>query len=365
MRFPQIGSEAERMVLAAIDGGVNFFDTAYIYPNSERTLGMILKKSGKRDRVFVSTKLPISMCKKREHFERLFLTQLSRLQTDYIDYYFMHSISNFEQWQMVVDLGVVEWLAEKKASGQIRHVGFSYHGSGEEFPRLLDAYPWEFCMIQYNYYDENYQAGKRGLMAAAEKKLSVFVMEPLLGGKLANLTPKASEPFRNANPLKTAADWALGWVWNHDEVTCVLSGMTNTAQTAANIRAASEFAPLSDADLGIYDKVIEHFRKSFRVKCTGCNYCLPCPKGIDIPARLSAYNASYSQGWFSGMMMYATGMGIMSRNPISGHSCNSCGKCEKVCPQGISVAAEIKKAARRFEPLPVRILIKIIRLFLR
>ncbi|MCL1877240.1 MAG: aldo/keto reductase [Defluviitaleaceae bacterium] len=364
MRFPPLGNEAERMVLSAIDGGVNFFDTAYLYPGSEKTLGAILKKSGKRDKVFVATKLPLAMCKKYEDFERFFQKQLARLQTDYIDYYFMHNITSMAWWQTMLDLGIARWIAEKKASGQIRQIGFSYHGSGEEFPKVLNSYPWEFCMIQYNYYDENYQAGKRGLLAAAEKNLTVFVMEPLLGGKLVNLPKKAEEPFRLANPNKTPVEWALNWIWNHDEVTLLLSGMTNTAQTAANIRTATDFAPISDSDLAVYRDVKAEFAKSFRVKCTACNYCLPCPKGIDIPARLSAYNTSFAQNYFTGLTMYVTGMGIASRNPISSHLCNACGKCEKACPQGLAVSSEIKKVAQRFEPLPIRILMRIVRAFM-
>ncbi|MCL1845624.1 MAG: aldo/keto reductase [Defluviitaleaceae bacterium] len=364
MRFPPLGNEAERMVLSAIDGGVNFFDTAYFYPGSEKTLGAILKKSGKREEIFIGTKLPLPMCKKYEDFERFFQKQLARLQTDYIDYYFMHNITSMAWWQAMLDLGVERWLAEKKAAGQIRHVGFSYHGSGEEFPKVLDSYPWEFCMIQYNYYDENYQAGKRGLLAAAEKNLTVFVMEPLLGGKLVNLPKKAAESFRTANPGKTPVDWALDWLWNHEDVTCVLSGMTSTAQASANMRAAADFAPLADADLAVYADVIAEFAKSFRVKCTSCNYCLPCPKGIDIPARLSAYNASFAQNYFTGLTMYVTGMGLASRNPISAHLCNACGKCDAACPQGIAVSAEIKKIAGRFEPLPIRALMRVVRAFM-
>ena len=369
MRFPPVGREAERMVVAAVEGGVNFFDTAYIYPGSEKTLGGILHKHGLREKVLIATKLPISMCKKYEDFDKFFAEQLRRLQTDYIDYYFVHNISNLPQWQMMLDLGIEKWLAEKKAAGQVRRVGFSYHGSGEEFPRVLAGYPWEFCMIQYNYYDENYQAGRKGLMAAAEKGLPVFIMEPLLGGKLATRLPKAAaEIFRAANSPdspKTPANWALDWLWNHPEITCVLSGTTNTAILEENMNSAAKFKPLSPAEEAVFPAVTDIFRQSFKIKCTGCNYCLPCPKGIDIPARLSAYNARYAQGRLTGLVMYFTGMGVMSRNPISIHLCNSCGICEKKCPQGLEIRKELKKVARKFEPWPMRILLRIIRFFLR
>jgi hypothetical protein len=185
-----------------------------------------------------------------------------------------------------------------------------------------------------------------------------------LGGKLANGLPKkAAEAFRKADAEKTPAHHALDWLWNHEEITCVLSGMTNAKQAEENIRAAKNFAPLST--LSVYADVIEIFKKSFKVKCTGCNYCLPCPKGIDIPARFSAYNASYAQGFFAGIFMYLTGMGAMSQNPIYVRTCNSCGKCEKLCPQHIQIRNELKNVARRLESLPIRALLKILRAFLR
>lgn len=221
-------------------------------------------------------------------------------------------------------------------------------------------------MIQYNYYDENYQAGKRGLQEAARRDLPVIIMEPLLGGRLATGLPKkAEEIFKAADAEKTPAEWALQWIWNHTEATVVLSGMTNAAQAEANMKAASEFSPLEDADLAVYSDVIDVFKESFKVRCTGCNYCLPCPKSIDIPARLTAYNTSYAQSYFTGLVMYFTGMGIMSKNPISVYTCNNCGKCEKACPQGIEIRKELKNVGRRLEPLPIRALMRIVKFILR
>ncbi|MCL2048611.1 MAG: aldo/keto reductase [Defluviitaleaceae bacterium] len=364
MRFPLLGGEAERMVIAALDGGINFFDTAYLYPNNEKILGNILKKHAKRSEIYISTKLPIAMCKKYEDFDRFFNEQLKRLQTDYIDYYFMHNITSLRQWKALLALGIEKWLAEKKAAGQIKRVGFSYHGSGEEFPRVLDSSPWEFCMIQYNYYDENYQAGKAGLRAAAQRGLPVFIMEPLLGGKLATGLPqKAMEIFKNASPNKTPANWALDWLWQHDEVTMVLSGMTDVEKVQENIKAASDFKPLTADELAVFAQIREEFKKVYKLNCTGCNYCLPCPKGINIPARFSAYNASYARGYFTGITMYFTGMGIMSQEPVSLHSCSGCGKCEKSCPQHIEIPKELKHVAKRFESLPFRVVMWFIRRF--
>jgi len=393
MRFPPMGGEAERMIVSAVENGVNFFDTAYIYPGSEKTLGAALAKHNLREKVLVATKLPISMCKRYEDFDRFFDEQLRRLQTDYIDYYFIHNISNMPQWQFMLDLGIEKWLAEKKAMGAIRQVGFSYHGSGEEFPRVLDSYAWEFCMIQYNYYDENYQAGRKGLQAAAAKGLTVIIMEPLLGGKLATGLPKkAAEIFREANNAsanvsvnevtgensttdsegaatytdeKKPAEWALQWLWNHPEITCALSGTSSVKYLEENIASAQRFAPLTPAEQAVYPRVIAEFHKSFKIKCTGCNYCLPCPVGIDIPTRLSAYNARYAQGRITGMMMYMTSMGAVSRNPISIHLCNGCGACEKKCPQGLEIRKELKRVGRKYENFFMRGIIRVLRFFMR
>ena len=386
MRFPRDKAETERMILAAIDGGVNFFDTAYIYPNSENTLGEILAKHNRRKDIYLATKLPLMFCKKYEDFDRYFSEQLRRLKTDYIDYYFMHSMSDFKQWEFLKNLGIEKWITEKKSSGQIRHIGFSYHGIHENFIKILHDYPWEFCMIQYNYYDENYQAGKKGLQAAAEKGVSVLIMEPLLGGRLATGLPKrAVDLFNKADRMagsnraslgsaaqstetllaqtlnRTPADWAFWWLWNQPEVTVVLSGMTSAIQMQSNMASADKFRPLSADELSTYTDVVKIFRESYKINCTGCNYCLPCPKGINIPALFSAYNTRYAQGYVAGATMYYTSVAAMKQNPTSPHICNDCGKCEKICPQFIPIRSMLKKVGRRFEPLPVQLVLKAVR----
>jgi len=362
MRFGRDKAETERMILAAIDGGVNFFDTAYIYPGSEKTLGEILAKHGRRKDVYIATKLPLMLVKSAADFDKFFNEQLRRLQTDYVDYYFMHSVTDFAQWQSMQAMGIEKWIAEKKATGQIRQVGFSYHGTCDDFMKILDSYPWEFCMIQYNYYDENYQAGRKGLLAAEEKGITVIVMEPLLGGTLATGLPKqAVEIFAKSDSQLTPADWALGWLWNQSGVTVVLSGMGTTNILEQNLRAADNFAPLTDSQLAIYDNVVQILKKSHKINCTSCNYCLPCPQGINIPSCFSAYNTSYGHGWMKGMTLYATGTGIVKQKPNSPHKCNSCGKCEKVCPQYIPIAKSLKKVAGRFEPLPIRAVMALVR----
>lgn len=362
MRFKDF-AETERMILRAIDAGVNFFDTAFVYPNSEETLGEILSKNDKRGDIYISTKLPIGMCNSYDDFDRFFNEQLERLQTDYIDYYFMHNITSFSQWEKLVDLGIKKWIDEKRTVGKIKQVGFSFHGIYSDFLKLIDIYDWEFCMIQYNYYDPHYQAGEAGLKAAAAKGIPVFIMEPLLGGRLATGLPKAGvEAFSKLDPTKHPAEWAFWWLWNQEEITMTLSGMNTVEMLEQNVRSATEFRPLTNTELAVYDEVRGIFRKSYKFPCTGCNYCLPCPQNINIPACLSAYNTSFAQKYYTGMAMYATTTAMLTK---SVRNCNGCGKCEKVCPQNIEIRKALKKVARRMEPAPVRLGFKITRKMMR
>jgi len=362
MRFPRDKAESERMVLSAIKGGVNFFDTAYIYPNSEVTLGEILEKNNKRQDVYISTKLPISLCRDPNDLDKLFNEQLKRLKTDYIDYYLIHNMSDHFDWEKLQNLGFEQWAAEKKNAGKIRRIGFSFHGTCDAFLKILDAYCWECCMIQLNYSDENYQAGKKGLLAAAEKGIPVLIMEPLLGGTLATKLPqKAVDLFAKANSDLTPADWGLWWLWNQNEATVVLSGMENTQIMESNVRSAEKFRSLTSDELAVYNDVINVFRESYKINCTGCNYCLPCPKGINIPACFTAYNISFSQGYVKGMTLHITSIAGATKNPKSPHLCNECGKCEKACPQKLPIRKDLKKVARKFEHLPMRMILGILR----
>jgi len=364
MRFPRDKAETRRLIATAIDGGINFFDTAYIYAGSEVALGDALAALGRRRDVYIATKLPFALCKSAEDFDKFFEKQLERLQTDYVDYYFMHNISTFAQWETLRGIGIVQWIEDKKSASQIRQVGFSFHGTNGEFLKILDAYDWEFCMIQYNYYDENYQAGRGGLLAAAEKGVAVFVMEPLLGGKLATGLPKqAVDIFAKADASLTPADWALRWLWNQKEVTMVLNGMGSTQIVESNLVAADNFRPLDEEAFAVYSDVVDVFKKSYRVNCTGCNYCLPCPKGINIPACLSVYNTSYAQSYFTAMFLYMAEVGVVTESSSRMHTCNECGKCERACPQNIPIRKWLKKAARRLEPLPLRMVFAVVRRF--
>jgi len=359
MRFPRDKAETERMVLTAIDGGINFFDTGYIYQDSEKTLGEILAKHNKRKDVYISAKLPIFMCKNAADFDKFFDEQLRRLKTDYVDYYFMHCMTDYAEWETLKKLGIEQWIEGKKSTGQIRQAGFSFHGTYDQFQKILHAYPWEFCMIQYNYFDENYQAGKKGLLAAVEKGMAVMIMEPLLGGTLATGLPqRAKNLFAKSNPDLTPADWGFWWLWNQNEVTVVLSGMTNTHIMERNLKSIKNFRPLLDKELAVYADVVAEFKKAYKINCTGCNYCLPCPKGINIPACFAAYNASYTQGYMKGLTLHAISTGAAVTKDIkSPRLCNQCGKCEKICPQNLPIRKDLKKVAGRFESLPLRIIL--------
>jgi len=362
MRFPRDKAETERIVLTAIEGGVNFFDTAYMYPGSEIALGEILAKHDKRRNVYIATKLPLSRCKSADDFDKFFDEQLRRLQTDYIDYYFMHNITSYAQWDALRKLGIEQWIADKEQAGQIHQVGFSYHGTRDDFLKVAGSYPWEFCLIQYNYYDPDYQAGKTGLHAAFEAGITVMVMEPLLGGKLATSLPKQAEAaFRETDPDRTPADWALHWLWNQPEITTVLSGMSSAKIVEANLQSLKNFQPLSSNELAIYADVVDIFKQSDKINCTSCNYCLPCPKGINIPACLSAYNASYTQGYITGMTLYLTSAAMLAKTSLSPTNCNQCGKCEKACPQHLPIRKDLKKVTRRLEPPPLRQILNLAR----
>ena len=370
MRFPrgitgQVDlDKAAALVQSAVERGVNYFDTAYIYGGSEAALGQIfLRNPGLREKIYLATKLPIFSLKSAADFDRIFDIQLERLGTGYIDYYLIHSLTSPVNWERLCALGIEDWIAKQKAAGRIRRIGFSFHGSRVDFERLLDSYPWEFTQIQYNYSDENYQAGKGGLQKAAAMGLPVIVMEPLLGGRLATGLPKkAAALLDKAEPDRSHAAWALRWLWDQPEVTCILSGMGNMAQLDDNITAAEAALPgcLTEAERAAYPQVVKMFRASYKIPCTGCNYCMPCPKNVNIPGGFAAYNASYAVDLFTGFQQYTTGMNVAGqKDSSSARNCVNCGACEKKCPQHIAIPAQLKRVARRLEPAPMRWGVKI------
>jgi len=353
--------KAEAELRAAIEGGVNYLDTAYIYLGSETALGKILSRSGLRDQVNLATKLPQYLIKSLPIAERLFQEQLSRLQTDHIDYYLMHMLSDIPAWEKLVRLGIKDWIAEKKASGQIRHVGFSYHGNTEMFIRLLDAYPWDFCQIQYNYMDEHSQAGRRGLEEAARRGIPVIIMEPLRGGSLTQELPeKAKARIQEAGTAP--ARLALRWLWNQPGVTCVLSGMHSMDMVTENVATAS-ISPvgcLTEEEATLIEEVKSIIAENIKVGCTGCGYCQPCPQGVDIPGIFRCYNASAHESLAKARREYLQGT-IMRKDPTGAFRCTGCGKCTRHCPQHIDIPAELE-AARRLMETP---LYNVARRFLR
>ena len=367
MRFQRSGGsinmpEAERELLAAIDAGVNYFDTAYIYPGSEAALGEIFSKNNVREKIYIATKLPHYLIKSREGMERLFQEQLKRLKTDYIDYYLMHMLTDVQTWEKLKKLGVLDFLEEKKRSGAIRQIGFSYHGNADMFCKLVDAYDWDFCQIQYNYMDEHSQAGRRGLQHAHSKGLPVIIMEPLRGGKLVNRLPqKAVEEFAKHPLQRTPAQWAFRWLWNQSEVTCVLSGMNSMEMLADNVETASttNIGELGVEEERMLSRVVAAINANMKVGCTGCGYCMPCPKGVDIPGAFAAFNRLASEGKFAGIKEHFM-CSAVRQDSTAVSNCIGCGKCETHCPQGISIRQELKNAGKALEGPIYRVARKVV-----
>ena len=356
MRFTQsMGKidlrKAEQEVMEAIRQGVNYFDTAYIYPGSEAALGEILEANGVRDQVNIATKLPHYLIKSEGSIEKYFAEQLRRLRTDHVDYYLMHMLTDVKTWERLKELGIIEWLAEKKASGAIKQVGFSYHGNSDMFCRLLEAYDWDFCQIQYNYLDENSQAGRTGLRAAAAKGIPVVIMEPLRGGKLVSLLPAEARKLFEEYPVhRSPAEWAFRWLWDQPEVTCVLSGMNSMEMVQENIRVASQVqaGAFSEEDHALIAKVVDAINARMKVGCTGCRYCMPCPRGVDIPGTFAAYNRVASDGKFEGLREYFM-CTAMRKDSSAASNCIGCGKCEQHCPQHIEIRKELKASRKELE----------------
>ena len=356
MRFPvKAGridmAETEREILTAVEGGVNYFDTAYIYPGSEAALGEILERNGLRDRVYIATKLPHYLIKSREGLDKLFAEELRRLRTDHVDFYLMHMLTDTDTWERLKAMGIEEWIAEKKASGAIRQLGFSYHGNSDMFCKLIDAWDWDFCQIQYNYMDEHSQAGRRGLNHAHGKGIPVVIMEPLRGGKLVSHLPEEARRIFEGYPVRhTPAQWAFRWLWNQPEVTVVLSGMNSDEMVRDNLRTAStvQVGELGPEEEAMLRQVVAAINSKMKVGCTGCGYCMPCPKNVDIPGTFAAYNRRYQEGKFWGFVDYVI-CTLLRKNPTPASNCIGCGKCEKHCPQHLPIREKLDEARKELE----------------
>ncbi|MBQ5421094.1 MAG: aldo/keto reductase [Clostridium sp.] len=368
MRFTRKGSgidyaKAEKEVMYAVKKGVNYFDTAYIYPGSEECIGRIFAENHIRDQVYIATKLPQYMMRSRKAIDKTFAEELKRLRTDYIDYYLMHMFTDYVEWENLKKLGIEDWIKEHKADGSIHNIGFSYHGNTENFLKILDAYDWDFCQIQYNYLDEHSQAGRAGLKRAAEKEIPVIIMEPLRGGKLVNLPSKAMTLLEESGKGWSSAELGLRWLWDQPEVTCVLSGMNSPKMVVENIRIASKAEPgqFTEEDFALVDQVKTIIREREKVPCTGCRYCMPCPKGVDIPTNFYYYNLMYlEEKKGRARFEFARNMGLQ-KEPAFASQCIGCGKCEQHCPQHISIREKLKEADRELRPLPVKAALTVVR----
>ena len=356
MRFTTKGmkidlEKTEKEILAAYNAGVNYYDTAYIYPGSEAALGEILEKNNIREKVNIATKLPHNLIKDETSMDKYFDEELKRLRTDHVDYYLMHMLNDIKSWERLKELGIEEWINDKKAKGQIRQIGFSYHGNSDMFCKIVDSYEWDFCQIQYNYLDEHSQAGRTGLNHAAAKGIPVVIMEPLRGGRLVNNLPeKAQKLFEKYEVKRTPAEWAFRWLWNQKEVTCVLSGMNSMEMVEENVKTAStaEVGELTQKDEELLKQVVEAINGKMKVPCTGCRYCMPCPQKVDIPGTFSAYNKKYTDGKFIALKEYLM-CTAMRKDSTAASNCIECGKCEQHCPQGIEIRKELKNAKKELE----------------
>ena len=362
MRLPMLGStravdrfdpnkaideeEATRMIHYAIDHGINYFDTAYVYHGgkSETLLGKALKAH--RDGVMIATKLPTWLAQTPDDFDRFLDEQLKKLETEYIDLYLLHGL-NRAVWQKMMEMDVLGFLDKILSDGRVRYAGFSFHDDVKIFKEIIDSYQWTFCQIQYNYFDENYQAGREGIEYAAAKGIGVVVMEPLRGGKLTDKMPEEIQAlWDSAETRRTPAEWALRWVWDHEEVSIALSGMSTMSQLMENIKIAEDAytGSLSEKELKLIGKVRASYRRMLKIDCTGCAYCMPCPSGVNIPLNLSLYNDMF--------MFKDSEVNVLLYNHMlspeqRASNCSECGECEDQCPQHIEIREELKNVHKR------------------
>ncbi len=357
MRLPIIGAdqsainepEAIQLIRYAIDQGVNYIDSAYVYHegNSETVLGKALE-DGFREKVKIATKMPVFSVQNKEELDRIFETQLKRLKTDCIDFYLLHALMK-PTWDKVKELNIIDWAEHQIAEGKIGYLGFSFHDEYEVFKEIVDSYKgWTFCQIQYNYLDEYYQAGVLGLKYATQKGLAVIVMEPLAGGLLAVKPPaEIQQEWDKTGIKRQPADWGLQWVWNQPEVTAALSGMNSMAQVQQNLASANNSGPntLSQIEIAALNKSRELFQQYGYIGCSKCRYCSNCPQSIDIPVTLAFLNEYATkrrepQEQQRIKQQYAAAVPFERR----ANNCIHCGQCENICPQHLPVRKLLTEA---------------------
>ena len=352
MRFPtnaegKIDRElAEAMMDKAIAAGVNYIDTAYPYHGGESELfvGEVLKKYD-RDSFYLATKLPLWAVHSLEDVDKLFNEQLSKLQTDYVDFYLMHAM-NRDKWHNMLELGVVKRLEELKAEGKIRYLGFSFHDSYEAFEEILNYRDWDFCQIQLNYMDVNDQAGMKGYKLAEEKQVPLVIMEPIKGGMLANYGGDIADIFHALDKDASFASFALRWVATLPNVKVVLSGMSTMEQVDDNLKTFGDFKPMSEEELATVDKVVDILNNRVQNGCTGCSYCMPCPAGVNIPKNFRIWNTYHMyQNYNAVRWNWETEMPDSER----ANKCIECGKCEAICPQALNIREDLKRVMEDLE----------------
>jgi predicted aldo/keto reductase-like oxidoreductase len=334
------------MIRFAIDNGINYLDSAYFYHDgrSEVIVGRALQ-DGYRQQVKIATKIPCNFIQAAEDFERIFNEQLIRLQTDTIDFYLLHGLNKIS-WKRMQELKVLHWAEEKMAKGYIKYLGFSFHDKFEIFKEIIDTYTgWTFCQIQYNYMDIDYQAGTQGLKYAAERGLAVVVMEPMRGGRLSKEPPQeVAKLWARTATYRSPTEWALLWVWEHPEVSVVLSGMSSMQQLTENLAVAERSGPgvLTSNELTVVEKVRQAYRKLSSVPCTGCGYCMPCPNNVEIPRIFELYNDAiiYNDPILS-RMFYSGRFGLKPEQRAD--KCTACEECIEKCPQQIPIPEWLQK----------------------
>ena len=356
MRFPVdknnkiARAEAEKMLLYAIENGVNYIDTAYPYHGGESELfvGELLKKHNLRDKIKLATKLPSWLIHSKEDMYKYFDEQCKKLQTNYFDYYLIHAL-NKKYWENYLENDLFGFIEDMLKSGKVKNIGFSFHDDLRTFKKIVDAYDWSFCQIQYNYLDDKYQAGEEGYSYAIDKGLDVIIMEPLRGGKLVNdIPPKVMDIWDKAECKRSPVQWALQWLWDKPGVKVVLSGMSDFSQVEENLKYADESAVdlLTESELAIINEVKTFYKERMQVNCTTCGYCMPCPVGVNIPACFAHYNNAYIFDDIEGSKrMYNMFLGNIQK----ASACAECGRCETLCPQNIEIMEHLKKIKEIFE----------------
>jgi len=363
MRLPSKNGRTDekraiQQIRYAIDHGVNYIDTAIAYMNEPLVARAL--SDGYREKVKIATKLPPWSVNKAEDMENIFKVQLDNFKTDHIDYYMLHGL-NRPNWDKMMALGALELLTKLKRNGSIINAGFSFHGDKDTFKEIVDGYDWDFCLLQFNYLDEKNQAGLEGLKYAAEKGMGIIVMEPFRGGNLTqNIPPDVEELWNKAEIIRTPAEWALRWVLNHPEVTCVLSGMNNEKHIKENIKIANEalLNSLSTNELELIGRVRDKYRELMKTGCTGCRYCMPCPSGVDIARCFEIYDSTQIFGnKRQSQFLYALGLGVIhGGKPAYASSCIKCGKCEKHCPQELPIIELLDDVSKDMEGIISKVL---------